>query len=715
MINRRKQDMKPGSYNNKNTKSMEDWINPIKHIVIPLLFETDFERSLLIKEINRLSNLFLLWSATKGTPWTIKRIKLIRLIVFRFLSGKPIKVSTELISLTTNGLPKCLGKHLNKFIEVRDPAIIKFVLTALQLSKYFNYWGDPDIQSITDPFKRIDDNISPTQASRLGGMLLPDSLKRIGKILNIKKISTEWKEMHLTTKSGPTGGPALSSSIEECKALSDKMILDLKLIGGDKLHQQILRTKTIIPPRFQVPKQPKLRKLGKVLDPESKVRIIGLLDYWTQTCLRPLHDEINKSLRGIIQDCTFNQDKFITRIRKKGPFYSFDLSKCTDRLPIEIQKEVISLFIGKEKAEAWRSLLTDYEFYVPWESKSVKYTVGQPMGAYSSWPAMAITHHFIVQYSAKLAGYTRKFTKYFLLGDDIVIMDSEVAKSYREIMNYWGVEINLEKTLVSEDTFEFAKRIFIQGNEVSHFPLQAIVKGTDKHYVLSSVLLPMINRRYINIDWSSGPGDLINVRNYLMKIMNPDKGNRIFNKVISNLIISDLSRRLENFDIDKQEIIILIKLIYKYLNIPNSCNQNNLIYEKFIHYFILAKSQIIEARLHEISRIHEGYKRTLSSRQDMLRQVSPSQLTFSISDYPEYQVGLNNCLQLQGIWDDLQDLKESKDLKMILHHSKSLNLVDPTGLTTNRKHIIQSGIISKNLKFLKDLERLTDEMIKHSQ
>ena len=52
---------------------------------------------------------------------------------------------------------------------------------------------------------------------------------------------------------------------------------------------------------------------------------------------------------------------------------------------------------------------------------------------------------------------------------------------------------------------------------------------------------------------------------------------------------------------------------------------------------------------------------------------------------------------------------------MILHHSKSLNLVDPTGLTTNRKHIIQSGIISKNLKFLKDLERLTDEMIKHSQ
>ena len=60
MINRRKQDTKPSSYNNKNTKSMEDWINPIKHIVIPLLFESDFERSLLTKEINRLSNLFLL-------------------------------------------------------------------------------------------------------------------------------------------------------------------------------------------------------------------------------------------------------------------------------------------------------------------------------------------------------------------------------------------------------------------------------------------------------------------------------------------------------------------------------------------------------------------------------------------------------------------------------------------------------------------------------
>jgi len=44
------------------------------------------------------------------------------------------------------------------------------------------------------------------------------------------------------------------------------------------------------------------------------------------------------------------------------------------------------------------------------------------------------------------------------LGDDIVIKDNDVAARYREIMEALGVEISVQKTHVSKDTYEFAKR-----------------------------------------------------------------------------------------------------------------------------------------------------------------------------------------------------------------------------------------------------------------
>lgn len=50
------------------------------------------------------------------------------------------------------------------------------------------------------------------------------------------------------------------------------------------------------------------------------------------------------------------------------------------------------------------------------------------------------------------------FTNYALLGDDVVIHDNKVAEKYLEVMADLGVEINLTKSVISEDTIEFAKR-----------------------------------------------------------------------------------------------------------------------------------------------------------------------------------------------------------------------------------------------------------------
>lgn len=68
-----------------------------------------------------------------------------------------------------------------------------------------------------------------------------------------------------------------------------------------------------------------------------------------------------------------------------------------------------------------------------------------------------ISHHFIVQYCAFLLG-KYPFKDYILLGDDIVINDDSVALLYKTTMNNIGVDCSEQKSHVSENTYEFAKR-----------------------------------------------------------------------------------------------------------------------------------------------------------------------------------------------------------------------------------------------------------------
>lgn len=53
------------------------------------------------------------------------------------------------------------------------------------------------------------------------------------------------------------------------------------------------------------------------------------------------------------------------------------------------------------------------------------------------------------------------------MGDDIVIFDREVANQYLVEMAALGVDINLVKSVVSKDSFEFAKRFYSKGVNLS--------------------------------------------------------------------------------------------------------------------------------------------------------------------------------------------------------------------------------------------------------
>lgn len=290
-----------------------------------------------------------------------------------------------------------------------------------------------------------------------------------------------WEGWHVTTKAGPNA-QALLGSIEDAHLLTDSQLDDLRVIGGDELIQSIGTLRLLSPlawlNKFGLRPKGRTSKLAKIRDKETKCRIVGILDYPTQSALYPLHTAAMALLKGLKPDCTFNQGSFRATLPNKGPYYSYDLSAATDRFPVTLQKIVLGRLISEEYAEAWYRLVSQRDFTVTWTRPqyTVRYAVGQPMGAYSSWAIFAICHHVAVRLAAERAGYP-DFQAYALLGDDIVLTNDAVAREYRQLLDSIGVGISESKSHVSPDTYEFAKRWIHRGTEVSPAPLGSLFEA----------------------------------------------------------------------------------------------------------------------------------------------------------------------------------------------------------------------------------------------
>jgi hypothetical protein len=101
------------------------------------------------------------------------------------------------------------------------------------------------------------------------------------------------------------------------------------------------------------------------------------------------------------------------------------------------------------------------------------YACGQPMGAYSSWAVFSLCHHIVVRIASKRSGSRVTPIPYILLGDDIVIRNNGIAKAYLAILKDIGVGISDAKTHVSKNMYEFAKRWYVNGVEVTGVPVRA--------------------------------------------------------------------------------------------------------------------------------------------------------------------------------------------------------------------------------------------------
>jgi hypothetical protein len=93
-----------------------------------------------------------------------------------------------------------------------------------------------------------------------------------------------------------------------------------------------------------------------------------------------------------------------------------------------------------------------------------------------------------------LCGFN-EFKDYIILGDDIVIKNNRVAQKYIVLMTRLGVDISLPKTFVSNDTYEFAKRIIKDNKEITGLSLKGILGNINNVYIVYMQLFTYFQRQ----------------------------------------------------------------------------------------------------------------------------------------------------------------------------------------------------------------------------
>lgn len=199
-------------------------------------------------------------------------------------------------------------------------------------------------------------------------------------------------------------------------------------------------------------------KIGLIQEPGFKLRAVANPNRVYQVALKPLGDSIYGLLKDLPWDCTHNQVKAIPAIQKhlqaKERCHCIDLSGATDYFPLSLQLKVLrSIFVNSED---YISLFSDLS-KANWifQDTTISWTKGQPLGLYPSFGSFALCHGLLL-YSLNGNSFDNDF---FVLGDDVIIMNDSLAIKYLTALKEMGCPISESKSLTSRLMAEFGGKL----------------------------------------------------------------------------------------------------------------------------------------------------------------------------------------------------------------------------------------------------------------
>lgn len=214
--------------------------------------------------------------------------------------------------------------------------------------------------------------------------------------------------------------------------------------------------------------------LGKVvpIPDKGKYRNILIGNSALQLKTKKLADWLRKFLWEQPQIASGNQKRMsdfcIESLKGNKYMMSIDLSEATDRLSVDLQ---IKLLTSMGVPPEFLSFLVRLPFY--YDAKAFgkeggrlqgRYSNGQPMGLFISFPMFELAHFVILKFSC--AGFNADFR---ICGDDVVIACDKpetgdiIYKRYSNLIERFGGLISKGKTMMSTKFAEGVGALFLKG------------------------------------------------------------------------------------------------------------------------------------------------------------------------------------------------------------------------------------------------------------
>ena len=240
-----------------------------------------------------------------------------------------------------------------------------------------------------------------------------------------------------------------------------------------------------------------------IQEPSCKLRAVMSPDYVLQALSEPLKRKTKALIESFSQCHTSDHDagRILVQnwLEQDKIVYAYDASNFTERLPLETQLSVLegliqTGFISQFDYDVFK-LASQGEYKDVLHDRTLKYEVGQPQGLGPSFNVATLTHVAIVMSCITSRDQSHLFS---VIGDDIVIADKELADSYINKMSTLGVDINQEKSLISDVVSEYAGKMITKEGIILSAKIKRIHEGEDTNKVTSKLLAHM--SFYGNVD-----------------------------------------------------------------------------------------------------------------------------------------------------------------------------------------------------------------------
>jgi hypothetical protein len=221
-----------------------------------------------------------------GLKGAMKWIKIHRNVFLQFLSVLPGSFHERKLK---RKLRQVWGYGGAAGLLKRDPSDIRMALTVFTALRSFTLPVEIDLTPILNPSTRTDCGSWKPHVKPFWALL--EKLRRVPNASTL-----DWSEYHFSLKAGPSGGPAILGAMKDLASLPESLIRHLKVIGGEPFEKTLdgamegLGLVSGVSTRlFTSEGNGVIRRIQGIPDKEGKTRVIAILDYWSQTALRPLH------------------------------------------------------------------------------------------------------------------------------------------------------------------------------------------------------------------------------------------------------------------------------------------------------------------------------------------------------------------------------------------------------------------------------------------